>query len=88
MTKRLRSEDALAELPLVQEGEDQVAVSAEGTVVTQGRPEEGPDTSGSAVHGGEGHQSKEPTPADVEDEEALADHPFWGVLLRAGYTLW
>ena len=59
---------------------------AEGTVVTQGRPEEGPDTSGSAVHEGEGHQSEEPTPADVEGEEALADHPFWGLLLRAGYT--
>lgn len=88
MTKRIWSEAALAEMPLGQENENQIAVSAEGIVVVQERAEEVPATSGSAVPEGEGHQLEELTPDDVEGEEALAKHPFWGLLLRAGYTLW
>ena len=49
MAKHARSEDALIELPLTQESENQVAVPTGGIAVVQRRSEEGPATRGSAV---------------------------------------
>lgn len=79
MAQRTRAETDLSELSPVQE---------EGTAVFQARTEQTPVPSGSPASEGEVHQLEGVAPDDMAVEEELYTHPFWALLLRAGYTLW
>lgn len=86
MPKRKRSDEGVAEIVSDPNCIAQGLIPDVGTETHQRRPEEEPSTSGNTVPAAAVQGGGELQSADVAAEELLSGHPFWSLLIQAGYT--